>query len=211
MKQFILFLTILILVFSCERYDSHTINDNILYFDYIPDTSIGTIKYFTPSPVPPSIMNCPNIPTPQDSVTSIYLDVNQDKINDFFIEAVHNKVDFGCGSHCICFYYRIAINGLNNVSFISTYLKDDLDYVPIKYDSLSTVNKDSTWNERAFLYLYSPGAPFSTDFFDCYIGIKICNHYGWINIAPTGKNGIVIKEYALNLTEDKNIKCGQKE
>ena len=208
--KIILILTINVIIFSCDdKNDSETEPDNIKYSDSLPVNSLNTVRYFTPSQVPDYIQNCPSMPTPQDSSAFLNVDLDEDSINDFVFEAKHERLNYGCGSHCICSYYQISISSLNNSSFISSRLKDNMDYVPIKYDSLEIIEKDSLWKDKAFLLLDSPQAPFSAGFNTCFIGFKIKDYYGWIKINPIVGNGLEIKKYALNLTENNIIKAGQ--
>ena len=185
--------------------------DQIVYYKAPTDQKINSVRFFTPSGVPPNIQLCPSIPTPQDSSVSMAIDVDGDAISDFVFEAQHAQVLYFCGSHCVCSYYRISIISKNNTSWISSMLKNNLDYIPIYYDSLEIIKKDSIWKNRAFLYLYSPGAPFSADFSSSYIGIKINDKFGWIKIEPIEGNGVRIIEYAINLTKNNEIKAGQQE
>lgn len=183
--------------------------DNIIYHLATNDQKINTVRFFTPSMVPPNIQNCPSIPTPQDSSTSMTIDLNGDSIEDFLIEAEHGGLTFGCGSHCVCSYYRISIISQNSNSWISSQLKNNMDYIPISYDSLYVINKDTIWKDHALLLLDNPSAPFSTSFTKSYVGIKINDCYGWIKIEPLKGNGIKIIDYAINLTKKNEIKAGQ--
>jgi hypothetical protein len=206
----VLRLILILLIFSCsEKDESKTTPDKIIYHKSNDDLKINTVRYYTQSIVPPTIQNCPSIPTPEDSTASMSVDINGDSIQDFVIEAEHNRLSSGCGSHCICSYYRISIIGQNNKSWISSKLKNNMDYVPIEYDSLAVIQKDSIWRDRAFLYLDSPDAPFSADFETSFIGIKINNNFGWIKITPVTGNGLKIIDYAINLTENNIIMAGQ--
>jgi hypothetical protein len=204
MKKLTPIVIIIGLLVSCEERDSKYESENVLYYDFIPDTLIGTVKYLIPSDVP--IQNCEDIPIPLDSNATLYLDINNDLTYDFYFEVKHG---FGglCQSHCTCFKYEIQLIGLNNISFVSA---STINSQPLCYDSLEVIDINSNWMNSVYLH-FEVGGMGEFIINDCFVGIKINNNYGWINISHSGKNGIIIKEYAINLKDNTNIKCGQKE
>jgi len=218
MKNIISLILISCLIFSCKK-DSTTDqtpgptnqSDNILYHSFSPNISLHSILSFVYNPDP---LSCGNTPVPTDSSIDYNLNLNADSVNDFVI-MVRTTSSTGGSIHCANETYTISINAINaddSINFTST---PGVYPVPIQYDTTSNnvINQTGSWqNQIGTLSLTGQGVnlPFNLHFTDSYIGIKIKNNFGWIHIAPDSLNGIIIKDYAINLTEYNSIKAGQK-
>lgn len=178
--------------------------DNIVYHKFVPEISINTVDFYT-TPGTPDWLNCESIPIPSAGSASVSVDLNGDLINDFSFEAHHEKTK-DCGSHCQCSYYLVSMSGINNTDSISAHKNKYFAYIPELYDSLALISKNGFCKDQAFLKLKS--STFVVNFVDSYIGFKINNNFGWVHVTPNN-NGIIIKEYAINMTENNSIKAGQ--
>jgi hypothetical protein len=132
--------------------------------------------------------------------SSLDIDIDSNKIIDFRIE--HNWGIINCGKTTE-FCADVNILGLN----ISDSICDT-----IFYDTTSFIQSNIVrWYNRKMLYSLDYCHHILFEVKDSYIGIKINNNYGWIHIAPIDNYYLEIKEYALNLTENNDIRVGQKE
>ena len=215
MKNICFPLIIICLLFSCKREKALNENqnqiqaDNILYHNIMPDTTIHSVQYFIHNEDPES---CGDTPMPSDSFANYYVDINDDAINDFLIQTSHSPDSESGSIHCAHVVYLINIFGINSNDSISfTTLSVD---VPNNYDSVNNnlISSAATWIQHAALRIAAQGVfyPVYASFQDTYIGVKVDNNYGWIHVAPSGYNGITIKEYAINLTASNPILAGQK-
>lgn len=80
------------------------------------------------------------------------------------------------------------------------------------YDTTQVVSVTDNWTDQKVISLLEGDCnrP-QVGFGDTYWGLKLDSLYAWIHVERLNNNGIRIKEYAYNLTENKSIKAGQKE
>ena len=176
--------------------------DKIKYFDFVPDTNVHSVR--TSSPLSYVI--------PGDSSASMKIDLNGDSKTDIEFVATHST-DY-INPHYTAYYFGVWINS-NNDSLLISSKNTKYGDRPVFYDSLITVQKDSLWKTHVLLSISSPSAGVYFDFKASFIGYKIGNKYGWIKISPYtgtsgGANGVVIENFAINLTENNLIKTGQR-
>lgn len=191
---------------ACKK--SESIPDNIIYTNLSPTIKLNTVNSF--KYVDYNICSV-NYPSPSDSSTFFDIDIDSDLQNDFRFVVRHFNWTTAytttyCG-HCTIFAYDILIFGLNPNDSISI---NTLIAGPKCYDSASIISTLAIWRDFDVLYSQGGCAAVNFAFNDSYIGVKHQNKLGWIHIAPFGYNGIEIKEYAINETENKSIKAGQK-
>jgi len=180
--------------------------DNILYHKLEPQVSLYSVRYYY---LPVTLNPYCNyvIPFPEDSSTSYSFDVNGDSINDFKITASHSAItNDNCG-HCnYHFEYNISISSLST--------NDSIGY---KTDETTFGFGYSLFNNLVYTsgitlsVSYPCNGGVSLGFSDSYIAFKLKNNYGWIHIYSADNNGIVISEFAINLTDYNPIKAGQME
>jgi hypothetical protein len=214
MKNIGYFITILTILVACNK-DSKNQNikysDNIRYQDLIPGKIIHSVRYFERNMDPES---CGDDPIPEDSSAIFSIDMDGDSIADFMIGAGHSVSDGQGSIHCAHIIYSIGIGGLQPGDSISITSSNDCHDAAIKYDTITNVNitNNSLWQKSATLKVGAQGMIWYqwASFGDMYIGVKITNHFGWIHVEPAPFNGIIIKEFALNLTPHNSIKAGQK-
>jgi hypothetical protein len=197
MKNFIEFLVISIILFSCNKIEDEPKPDKIIYHKFEPFLYVHSIRqYISTNPMW-------SIPVPNDSITKCYIDINEDSVNDFYFEARHEPDKNTFSVHYYPLRSFITICGLrNNVLF--GYNKSA--FTILMYDSINNnvVKSKSDWIEKLDLHREGPvisGCSFS----DGYIGVKVENNLGWIHVAPGNNNGIIIMEYAFNTTADNPI------
>lgn len=187
--------------------------DNISYKELSPTIQLNTVN---------SITNydfgicTEERPTPMDSTTFWDLDIDSDLKNDFRFVVKHlnwatiNPSQY-CG-HCNIYVYFVDILALTPGDAISVYRNSDNG--PKCYAKTESVATTDSWGNSDHLYIKggcrSSGIPNFT-FQDTYIGVKHQNKLGWIHIIPFGINGIEIKEFALNNTENNPIRAGRRE
>lgn len=154
-------------------------------------------------------------PAPLDSTTFWDLDIDSDLKNDFRFNVKHVNwatidPNLYCG-HCNIYVYFIDILAFTPGDSISVYRNSDDG--PKCYNTTEYVADTGSWGNSDHLYIQggcrSSGIP-NFKFQDTYIGVKHQKKLGWIHIAPFGINGIEIKEFALNNTENNPIKAGRK-
>jgi len=184
--------------------------DKILYKELNPTVQLNTVKSITSY----NYGICTeDRPTPRDSITSWGLDIDSDSKNDFKFIVEHSNWatdhpnDY-CG-HCNIYVYFIKMKALNSGDSISYNPHMD---EPKSYNTTEYISTTDAF--RNFNILYIQGGCGSViprfKFQDSYIGIKHGNKLGWIHIVPFGINGIEIKEFAINDTENNAIKAGRK-
>jgi hypothetical protein len=205
MKKIVIYFLLIILSVSCKK-DSSVEPDSILYQNLDPSIKMSTVRYYT---IEDHSVCTANIPIPMDSSVSFDIDIDSDKINDFRIYVSHNKWESTqyCG-HCSIFEYTIQITGLNPTDSISE--TPQYSRFPKWYDTTSIVSLKDYWDNVVYLSMQGGCTRPTVNLLDSYIGIRHKNKFGWIHIAPENNNGIEIKELAINLTDNKTIKAGQK-
>jgi len=189
---------------SCKNDDDNT-NENridVLYTDISPDKELQTVLEFTESPIP---LDCNDIPTPTDSTTIYDVDLNQDEITDFTIKVAHNEfLDEYCG-HCRVFTYSIIISSSNSNNLIAANNENLL--VSKLFPQNSEIDIDNVWSNQAYYILMQQGCalPFQQDFSDGFIGVKMMNNIGYIQVAKLPHFGIAIKTLGYNNIENNSL------
>jgi hypothetical protein len=236
MKQKFLLIGLLgILTFSCEK-DNQKPKDEIIIKDLSPDIEIQTVRHYDQSF--DTTIKLEDIPTPKDSIAIFDLDINDDSIMDFRFTVAHGldkssfmwRYEIPEPEFWKDFAYQISIKGLSAENFVSVNLsQSSFEYNHL--DTVFSVNlnpnhdplKDNSWSNFALVYcdgkLYAPWDPeyeFSPhsagtiiDFKGEYLGVKIKNSYGFINIQKMANNGIKILGCGFNKTANNSITCDQ--
>jgi len=204
-KEGILFL-IIITMLSCGKTPVEE-QDSILYKTFDPTVTIATVESFY---LEDHVVCTADIPVPEDSSVTYSIDINDDLINDFIFDISHNRWEETqyCG-HCSIFEYQITISGVNENNFVSN--NPVYSWEPRWYYLNDTISSNRSWHKEIFVSLQGGCQRPFVDLKDAYIGIKHDNNYGWIHISPLDNNGIEIKELAINQTDNRLIKAGQKQ
>lgn len=188
---------------SCKDDDDNN-NENridVLYTDVSPDKELQTVLEFTESPIP---LDCNDIPTPTDSTTIYDVDLNQDEITDFTIEVAHSEfLDEYCG-HCLVFTYSIIISSSNSDNYIA--ITDENFKLSKMFSPHSEIGIDNMWSNSAYILMQQGCAlPFQQDFSDGFIGVKMMNNIGYIQVAKLPHFGIAIKTLGYNNIENNSL------
>jgi hypothetical protein len=218
MKRFNFLLLICCLVVSCKKDKIIQQNQNqpkpdrIIYMDFQPDIILKSNLYMIINQDPES---CGDSPFPDDSTAQYQLDINGDSVNDFAIITSHSYVMSSGSIHCAHYHFSTYITGINAEDSISTQLTEYGIKIANNYDTLVNcviADSGSTWNSSAGLLEAAQGYswPITYYFHDTYIGVKVNNNYGWINVSPRSYTGIFIKECGFNTIQFKSINAGQK-
>lgn len=188
--------------------------DSILFHDFEPDIILTATK----SSEEHLNTFCSSIPIPTDSTAIYLIDLNNDSINDFSMSV--KRWDYnGSGSSFSfdpCLRYKnhfTNISSLNSTNKIS--IKSD-NYAPLEFNKGEIIGKESTWNNwTSGIYVNSIEvktyqSPFQEEF---HIGVIVNkdskDYYGWI-LIESHQNRLIIKEIAINLSENQKIIAGQK-
>lgn len=200
---------------SCKNKNNElVVSDNILFHDFDPDIVITSTKYYGPD----SFHFCSRTPTPIDSTATFRFDINSDLIDDFEASVQH-WIYIGSGSSFTlepCLRYEnfkttvYPLNDSDKISLKSTGSKVN------EYLYGETISGDSEWSEWnsglytnsvQYQYAYSPTNQ------EFYLGIMIYKenryYYGWI-LVNVSEDQLIIKESAINLSENLKIVAGQK-
>lgn len=180
--------------------------DSIQYKQINPPINLKTVRFFTPSE---NLMCNEKSPTPGDSITQCYLDIDMDSEMDFQIEVKH-FLNTQIPGHCSSYEYDIVISALNPECTVSVKIKD---WPFVKYyNNSDPITLSDFWYNARNVFLSQKGAFMSEGIIliDSYVGLKLKNRIGWLHVTPLPGNGISIIEYAINLEENRVIKAGQK-
>jgi hypothetical protein len=203
---FYIFIIIINFTLSCKKKNPETNKDEIIYTEISPNKEIKTVRYFT---FEDHSICTSKTPTPTDS--SDYYDIDLDKDNeaDFRITVSHSKYTSGYCGHCDRFTYSISIEGLSiNDSIVKS---SSSFWIPKIHKNLETIEFKNNWISRGNLVLLEGcSLPFNTDFDKGFIGVKIKNSLGYIQIGRLTNNGIRIIDFGFNKTENNSIICSQK-
>lgn len=207
MRIKIIFLAaILSTVISCDKITEEIKSDNILFSNLSDPISASTVIDWD---ILDRGVCTQKTPIPGDSSATILLDINNDAENDFKIALSHNFFPHTqyCG-HCSIYEYNITIQGINSSDSITI----DEEWGGAKYfgDSV-TITFNNSWTDKAILKRENKCNPAYLGMIDDYVGFKHNNQIGWIKIHFTSINGLVIENYAINLTEQNSIYGGQTE
>ena len=205
MKQKIIWIILFgLLAFSCKKNSDEPQKDDIVYKNINPDKEIQTVSFYT---LQDHGICTANIPAPTDSIVNYDLDIDNNQVADFRIKVAHTKYLDYCG-HCDVFTYNISIEGLSVDNTVANSASPNM--IAKFFNASDVVDKNNEWVSLATMVLLEGCAlPFQTDFTDGYIGVKIKNSYGYIQLERMSNNGIRILEHGLNKTANNAIKCGQ--
>ncbi len=204
MKKIGVIFLLIITILSCGK--DTGLEDSILYTSLNPTIKISSVSDFTPE----QLGDCTvNTPSPEDSTIYQWLDIDNDLEDDFIMDISHLRIvpAEDCDD-CIFFEYQITISGANDNNRVS----NDLNYswIPKWYALNDTIQSSDNWHKEIFLSMQGGCDRWIENLRDAYIGFKHNNNYGWIHYAPLPNNGIEIIEYAINQTDNRPIKAGQK-
>jgi hypothetical protein len=150
-----------------------------------------------------------DIPIPADSSNTILLDINNDSDYDFKITLSHNywEPTQYCG-HCSVYNYDIKINGINSSNSIAF---NNQSFKTKYFNNSDKISSENSWKNQAILTMKGGCMRPTFDIEGEYIGFKHNDQIGWIKIQQLANNGILVENYAINLTDKKSIIAGQKD
>lgn len=160
---------------------------------------------------------CGNVPFPSDTIITWLMDLDSNGTNDLRFTAKNYYQMVSASNPCANYLFYTSIETLNNSDSIgtpklelySTYflslgdaVNENLNY--INYESFCALGQGGGTHPVAI----NGGAGF-------YLPIKRTfggkTNFGWVLLDTVGNNGIAIREYAINSTNGRPIKCGQTE
>jgi hypothetical protein len=158
---------------------------------------------------------CPGQPVPRDSFAEYRLDMDRDGNPDIIIAAIHR--DWGrfgsdCGGyHCWCYGYYTTVTPVESSGTVSQLVMAGA-YDRKGVDSSVVLNAKSSWIPACAVVKNEPGIENDNfRFKESYVGVRLNERTGWIHLAPSADFGIVVKDFALNLTAYNPIRAGQRE
>jgi hypothetical protein len=205
MKKMVYLLAIILITnISCEK-EKEIVPDNILFSNFCNPIVKSTVKDWKPYyPGGPMV-----IPVPIDSTTSVFLDINNDLVNDFVINLSHGEFIYSiCPGHTSFYCYYINIKGINSSDYIRSINRYGQNYSEY-FRNGETIEFDNSWTNEAILVEKEDCPAVLVEIEDAYIGFKHNNQLGWIKIKPVSNNGLAIENYAINLTNKRKILAGQ--
>jgi len=184
--------------------------DNVRYSDIAPDSIVRSVRYYIRNMASES---CGDYPVPTDSVAYFELDMDGDAVNDFVFSVHHHEVSDEGSVHCEHVQFTIDISGADEGDSISTVDESALG-IPVFYDTTGNSligGPDGVWEYWGMVSAWSQGyyPPYIIYLPDSFIGVKVNGNYGWIHVYKLHADGLVIMEYALNLTPGNPIRAGQ--
>ncbi len=218
MRKIHLIIPFSILILSCEKNQNDSnndnIKDNIYFYDINPDIVItATEKYYNPG----TYHSCSETPIPTDSIARYSIDLNNDIVPDFEFNVKRWKY-IGVGSSfqfqpCLRYQnFRTTISSLNDSNKICTKSGTPLANEYLFGDIISN---DSTWSNNIWA-LYTQSVEnqnyYAPENMEYYLGVKIFKenkyYYGWL-LLNLSEDTLILKKYAVNLSENLEIKAGQ--
>lgn len=153
---------------------------------------------------------CSNdFPIPGDSSTSILLDINRDGEDDFRIAVWHRYFDpeMYCG-HCMDMHeYTVEIQGINPGDSILCNIRSPIAY----FNNSDTIRMGTILTQSIRMIYKNTCNGYVYVVYGEYIGFAHGEQLGWIKIQQTPNNGIIVENFAINLTERNPIIAGQVE
>ncbi len=206
MKNLLLFLTIgAIILTSCDKEDGIEA-DQIIFSDLSSPVTASTVRDWDIEDLGVCKVD---IPIPGDSSTTINIDINNDSKTNFIIELSHNLwVPTQYCGHCSIYEYDIIIRGVNSLDSIAY---SDYPSVAAFFKDGDQLSLDNTWTHEAILVMRGGCLRPTFTVENEYIGLKHNDQMAWMKIEEAPDNGLIIMNYAINLTENKTIKAGQTE
>lgn len=180
-----------------------------------PDTVLHTdpADIYLVSPTG-SYFPCSPIPMPLDTLFSDSIDVDSDGIYDLKFSDKHYIAGFSASDPCSNYHSQITASGMAPNIAIAKNTTNHFQI--IGFDSSDIISSGSTYIESE---LFIKGKPYmmfdvANDFIgEFYMGTRMQKNgktmYGWVRLEKTGLNGIIIKDYAINLTDGNPILAGQ--
>lgn len=209
MKNLLLYLAlILVLGYACKKENPK--NDlpkkGIFYKDISPDYEMNTIDSFT---FQDRAVCTTYVPVPLDSTVSFDLDVNNDQVKDFKITVHHEPFTRVFCGQCDKFTYSFFIEGLRDGAQIAV---NSMQVGAAKlFEVGNKVSNSSAFINRAEIFLEDGClTQLNPTFSEAYIGIKLNNSFGYINLKKLDFNGLMVLDHGFNYEEDTEIACGEK-
>jgi hypothetical protein len=205
-------LHLLLILSSCKKNE----NNNGVYTELLPNIKISSIDSHQIDSITGK-----EIPSPENGDTSVYIDIDKDREDDFKVCMFHriNRSYLEEGApEWVYFYYYVYIKGLNGNQYIAkgTDNAGNCGKVIYMYDEYESI-KDSIWADS--LNINSHHGIMECDFpsnftGETYIGLKIENntkkYFGWIHVEYEYKS-LTILEYAIYLANNKKVYAGEYE
>lgn len=180
-----------------------------------PDTILYTnpADIYLVSPIG-SYFPCSPIPIPLDTLFSDSIDLDLDGTFDLKFSDKHYIQGFSASNPCPTYRCHLSVVGMNSNIKIATTPPSYYGGIVGFYinDSISSTND-------YFQYAFLKGAPMIGPAYivtspgEYYIGIQLIQSsktiYGWVRLENTGMNGVIIKDYAVNITNGNPILAGQ--
>jgi hypothetical protein len=172
---------------------------------YTQPDSIVNIRSMTGT-TQPLDWNCGEDPAPKDSSVEFTIDLDLDGRDDIQFYTRHNRYipSSYCG-HCPLYYWSIGAISIHkdlivtavNFEKMKPYYAGEEIRVPTGIHNVSL-------RRSGGCYAFS-----SHDFGDSYMGFKLNDKVGWIQIKRAALNGITIVDYAIQQNPEAGIRAGQ--
>lgn len=185
--------------------------------DSINYTDIADISLISTTVMHPSM--CGVIPSPNDTTMSDSIDIDLDGIFDMKFVNTHYYNPVSASSPCVNYNCYIQVNMINIIDTIAFYNNEywwiDNLYLNDTIDNDLNYNYfNYPFNNLIISYHCQSGPPGIHNFTgEKYLGFKMFRSgktmFGWVRIESIGYNGVIIKDFAINKTNNNPILCGQ--
>ncbi len=189
----------------CGCHMTEFVPDQVLFQEFEEPVHLHTVQsYYTQDHGVCSVQ----VPIPGDSVVRYIIDLDNDQQADFELILDHHPWDPTqyCG-HCSIYEYDIRIEGKQAGDSIA--VRSDYHNIAGYFYPQDTIHEYLSWQDQVVLSLEGGCARPVFHLEEAYIGLKKGNLLGWLSVSPLEKNGIIIHEMAVNLTEGNSIIVGQ--
>jgi PKD repeat protein len=141
------------------------------------------------------------------------LDLDSNAINDFVVQVYHQPITCDSYSNCTGYDYYTCVIKISGTNTENSVFVDWLGggYSNKIFGPNDTIDFGSTNGlvDWSALLDGSCTPAFRVSLNDGYIGVKINKNFGWIHLVRF-TNGIIIKDFAINMTEYNPIIAGQR-
>jgi hypothetical protein len=191
-------LVIALPLIGCNYFSSPPANDVIVYTD-IRDSLVQSVRYFYKDSIQ---FPCDSGAVPRDSSNYFHLDLDNDGQMDFAFISAHAATNCPFCPNVI--YRENTIHALHNLASIAVERGNRLR--ALRFSSGDSISYYEEWSGSR-IQLSIIGQCDFTDFTfkDKLFGVKLNGKVGWLHLARTGKNGLIVSEWAFNQTEFRGI------
>ena len=189
-----------LLLVGCDYFSAPPANDVVVYTD-IKDTLVQSVRnHFKDSINFP----CDSGTVPHDSSAYINLDLDDDGQMDFAFISTHTYNN--CPLCPNVRYRENSINALHNRASIAVERGNRLR--ALRFAPGDTIGYYEEWSGSRIMLSTIGQCDFTNfTFTDKLFGVKLNGKVGWLHLARTGRNGLIVSEWAFNQTEFRGIKA----